>query len=254
VAASTKKRMTAVTALSATLLLGGVAVAEAHDSAGVLCAGKGKGEGTGAPGNDKGKGEGTGAPGKGKGQGQGTGAPSADRRHGCKDKDKDKDKDTEHPGGGSETPGTGSETPGTGSETPGSGSETPGGGDAGGTGNDSPVSVDVDIDVNVNADLPDPVEVAEDIAQDVLGIVTPVAVNAVGQTVQTAGQVADRAESDVSALVGLLDAAMAEATSFDAGSFEAVFTVSQDGATAGFNVSGTTSAGTGLVSRMLLAI
>lgn len=228
-ASSKTKRMAAVTTLAAALLLGGVAAAQAHDDDNRTCVGKGQGHGTGAPSeNGKGKGQGTGAPSEnGKGQGQGTGAPSADRR--CKDH--------EHGGGSDPAP---VQDPGPAQE-PGDDIDVPG----------NTPSVHIEVDVNANAELPDLAELAEDTVQDVVGIITPAAVNAVGQTLETADTATDLLKHDVSAIVDVLDSAMAGATSLELGSADAGINVGPDGASGTFNVTGATSGVTSLGGQLL---
>lgn len=215
-ATSKTKRMAAVTALSAALLMGGVAAAQAD---GPACT------------HGKGKGEGTGAPGKGKGKGAALGWP-----HGCKDKDRSDDDKPEQDDSGSD-------------DETGGGAENPGGEVNGGN-----PTVDVDVDVNVDADLPelpDPAQIAEDTVQDVVSIITPAAMNAVGQTLETAETATDLVGNDVSAIAGLLDSAIAAATDLEVGSAGAGINVSRDGASGTVTVSGATSGITSLGGQLL---
>jgi hypothetical protein len=161
----------------------------------------------------------------GKGKGMGIGAPSRNHKghgaengwpHGCKDKD-------DNPGGGSDNPGVGSENPG---------------GEVGGSDNNGTVTVDADADVN----LPD----AGDLAEGVLGALTPAAVTAVGQTLETTELV----KNDLSAIVGLLDSATTGATTLDAGSVDAGVNVARDGAAATINVIGAMSGVTSLAGQL----
>lgn len=225
-ASSKTRRAAALTALSAALVLGGVAAAQA-DGPDVICHGKGQGHGTGAPGGGNGQGGGTGKQGKGKGLG--TGAPS--HNHGCESHGSD----DEHHGGASENSGGSNENGG--GQTSGGGSDDSGG-TIGGTENNGGGTGGVTVDIDVEVGLPAAGEVAGQVVDGSLGILQPFAEQVIGQTVQAVDQTTDLARSDVSGMVELLGTAGSSATTLAQGSVVADATVADGNAGGTVEVNG----------------
>ena len=152
------KRIAAVTALSASLMIAGTALAQADDE--VKCP------------RGNGRGLGIGAPGKGKGQGQENGWP-----HRCKDRDDN--------GGGE----NGGGNPGGGN--PGGGN--PGGGNPGGDGGGGSTTAEdgslIEVSVDVNVALPDPVGTVMPVAESTRELVQSIVEQTLGVVGDTASQV-----------------------------------------------------------------
>ena len=238
-ASSKTKRMATIAALSAALMLGGVAAAQAggDDASQKPCVhGQGKGMGTGAPGNDKGNGAERGwphgcKPKKDKDDGENEAKDKKDK----KDKKVDNEQDDDTSGGdGTETPSGGTETPSGGTETPSGAIETPA------------ANVDVSIDIE---NLPGPA--VKDVENLLLGILTPAVQNAASATLQTAGQATELVTNDAAATVGLLEGAGAVSVG-DGPAAEAEVTIPLSGVVS--IAGGTTRAVTGIVAGMVFAV
>lgn len=235
------KRVAVVTALSASLVIGGAAAFAASD--GPACVhGKGKGLGTGAPGN-------------GKGQGAENGWPHGCQDHGRSDDDHGQSDDDHGHGNSGDQGGSGTTTPPPGDTTPPppDGGGTQSGGDGGTTGNTQNV-VDVQASVQVDlpeVNLPDPVAVAQDAGQTMIGILQPAAESVVGQAVETAGQAQDLARSDVAGIAGLLGTATDGATSLNPAALDAAVNASGGSTSGAVSLTGSTDGITSLAGTLL---
>ncbi|HEV3364998.1 MAG TPA: hypothetical protein VG795_12830 [Acidimicrobiia bacterium] len=201
------KRVAAVTALSASMIIAGAA-AFAHEEPPNPCP------------RGNGKGLGHGHPGKGKGKGLENGWPNKCKNHG--------NDDGVTPGGN-----TGGGTPGGGSGGSTGGDNTGGGSNGDGSG----VSVEVSVDVN----LPD--------------VTVPSAGMVVDPVLSIAEQTVTLAESDVAALMAIVQGAGQDATSLINGTAQAGVSLTGTSASGSFNVSsgagGATTLGTNLLGRTL---
>jgi hypothetical protein len=210
VVARKTKRVAAVTALSASMIIGGTA-AFAHEEPPNPCP------------RGNGKGLGHGHPGKGKGKGLENGWPNK-----CKD----------HGNDGGSTPG-GNSGGNTGGSPGGSTGGSTGGNNtgAGSNGDGSGISVDVSVDVN----LPE--------------VTVPSGGVVIDPVLSIAEQTVTLAESDVAALMAIVQAAGQDATSLVDGTAQAGVSLTGTSASGAINVSsgvgGATTLGTNLLGGTL---
>jgi len=235
VASRKTKRVAMVTALSASLVIGGAAAFAMPNGQACL--------------HDKGRGHGIGAP----GGGEGNGADSS-RLHACQDHGQPGD---DHGHDGSDDHGQSGDDHGhDGSDNHGhDNSGDQGGSDSGGTtgaGDQNVVDVQASVEVSLpEVNVPDPGVVAHDAAQTALGILTPVAGSVVGQTVQAAGEATDLAHDDVAGIAGLLATAADGATALQPAAVDAGAGVSGGSAGGTVTLTGSTDGITSLATQLV---
>ena len=233
------KRVVAVTALSASLVIGGAAAYAQTD--GTCVHGKGKGMGTGAPSDPDGTGKGLGATNGWWHKCAPPGNPGGDD-HGNPGGD-----DHGNPGGDHGNPG--GDDHGNPGGNPGGDHGNPGDDDQGTSGTGDQTGVNVGVTVQV--DLPDAGSLAHDAVEGTLGILQPTAQSAVGQVVETADQAHDLAQRDVAGIVDLLGTAKSGVTSLSIGSVDAGVNVAGGSATGAVGLSAGTSGVTSLGNQLL---